>query len=1195
MPGRDDAPESASLDPVETDDAPSPSDYSSCNESEFEKYCSANSVMGTPSICSSFGDCNEFLDFDSDSLRHSVDVEDRIKEKLLFNGHARDGKNSKLHGRLRTRNFRISGNMDFSPGVSSVSDVLSSGQTGIFSVATQSLVTTQTDFRKESKMPLRTRERHSPSTSLSDKSPSPSDSYDGDFDEIKDTLDCVSPEKKSNCISNHSESSLPQSDLLELNQDDGSHGAIVVGPLSRKGKEGLKMDSEHSSEYGSSDAEDSNVDPGTDDEKRVFVLAGEDLQRHEENANPLLMNSMVAFGSDDWDQFVLETGDSDPFSVSGLDPLQMMKSGFDIISRECEQSDPSPPQFEFSGINESGKSGAHVEQLHDPFITPAVHHVDDDTRSHEGTRVITNMNKNEAGAKFQMDLQSCVDGRGSTVLDSKWCEHISKVNNKEKPVAVSSAVPPPNYHLDSVEVSEKVHQCNLIEKLVNYDGSSAKHCSDFSISVGNLPDVRVTGPTKNGKVSTDLDQEQCRPLTKVHDGREVAAVTSAILPANYHLDSVEVSKKVLQCNLDERPKSYDESSGKHFSGSTISWGILPNVRVSEPVRNLERKEKVFPGAHEFTSESTIITGQLKPKSQECLHGDGIDPNEVGKLHVNESYDDMVQDMEAVLLESIEPPGAIFSPVGYGVASHQSQVQPCRDGSSTASISGATDVCISKQYMNKIDWIEVVGARQKRGEVSLGERLVGVKEYTVYIIRVWSGKNHWEVEHRYRDFFTLYRQLKLFFKDHGLTLPSPWVNVDRESRKIFGNASPDVINERSALIQECLRSILYTETHVGIPNSFVWFLSQENNIAASLLSALTSVSGNSTGNNREASFHGDAYTSGAFSLGKTISLVVEMHPGKSIKQLLEAQHCKCAGCYRHFDVKKSLVLEFAQTLGWGKPRLCEYTGQLFCSACHSNETAVLPARVLQHWDFSFFPVSQLAKAYLDSIYDQPMLCVSAVNPYLFSKVPPLLHVMGTRKKVAAMLECVRCPFRRSIERSLGSRKYLLESNDFFALRDLVDLSKGAFAALPVMMDTLLSKTLEHITQRCLVCCDVGEPCGARLACDDPSSLIFPFQENGVARCSSCGSVFHYHCFEKLPSCPCGSAAPGLKPTTESLEDQKHGSGNELGNISDLSLKNSNSRSAATVLSNLFAKVKLESPWKARNDPVILMGSLSSLPP
>lgn len=74
----------------------------------------------------------------------------------------------------------------------------------------------------------------------------------------------------------------------------------------------------------------------------------------------------------------------------------------------------------------------------------------------------------------------------------------------------------------------------------------------------------------------------------------------------------------------------------------------------------------------------------------------------------------------------------------------------------------------------------------------------------------------------------------------------------------------------------------------------------------------------------------------------------------------------------------------------------------------------------------------------------MLCVSAMNPFLFSKVPALLHVMGIRKKIATMFPYIRCPFRISIQRGLGSRRHLLESNDFFALRDLVDLSKGAFA-------------------------------------------------------------------------------------------------------------------------------------------------------
>lgn len=50
----------------------------------------------------------------------------------------------------------------------------------------------------------------------------------------------------------------------------------------------------------------------------------------------------------------------------------------------------------------------------------------------------------------------------------------------------------------------------------------------------------------------------------------------------------------------------------------------------------------------------------------------------------------------------------------------------------------------------------------------------------------------------------------------------------------------------------------------------------------------------------------------------------------------------------------------------------------------------------------------------------------------------------------------------------------------------------YAALPVMVETVSRKILEHITDQCLVCCDVGIPCSARQDCSDPSSLIFPFQ-------------------------------------------------------------------------------------------------------
>ena len=96
----------------------------------------------------------------------------------------------------------------------------------------------------------------------------------------------------------------------------------------------------------------------------------------------------------------------------------------------------------------------------------------------------------------------------------------------------------------------------------------------------------------------------------------------------------------------------------------------------------------------------------------------------------------------------------------------------------------------------------------------------------------------------------------------------------------------------------------------------------------------------------------------------------------------------------------------------------------------------------------------------------MLCVSAVNPFLFSKVPALLNIMSVRKKIAAMLPCIQCPFRNSIHKGLGVRRYLLDGNDFFALRDLVDLSKGAFAGTIHFLEDLLKCTVQ--TGRRLLC-------------------------------------------------------------------------------------------------------------------------------
>ncbi|CAL5390964.1 unnamed protein product [Camellia sinensis] len=186
-------------------------------------------------------------------------------------------------------------------------------------------------------------------------------------------------------------------------------------------------------------------------------------------------------------------------------------------------------------------------------------------------------------------------------------------------------------------------------------------------------------------------------------------------------------------------------------------------------------------------------------------------------------------------------------------------------------------------------------------------------------------------------------MKTLFTGQGWILPSTRSSVERVSRKIFGNVSPDVVAERSALIQECLRSILHSRFSSSLPSALIWFLSPQTFLPSSPTFNKS---------NPQSPFSARSTdTDNVLTFGKTISLIVEIRPNKSVKQILEAQHYICAGCYKHIDDWKTQILDFVQTLGWGKPRLCEYTGQLFCSSCHTNETCVLPARVLHHWDFA----------------------------------------------------------------------------------------------------------------------------------------------------------------------------------------------------------------------------------------------------
>ena len=151
----------------------------------------------------------------------------------------------------------------------------------------------------------------------------------------------------------------------------------------------------------------------------------------------------------------------------------------------------------------------------------------------------------------------------------------------------------------------------------------------------------------------------------------------------------------------------------------------------------------------------------------------------------------------------------------------------------------------------------------------------------------------------------------------------------------------------------------------------------------------------------------------FSGGTSIRLHFDLLPSCSELQLWNRQAGRCFGCHEALPSMLPQPQSGAQGEGrpapsegssaimggylWRSgisvspppdsaagPRVCWYTGGLYCSECHRQQTAVLPSRVLRSWDFVPRPVCCVAHDYLVAIRDQPLLCITAINPGLYTR-------------------------------------------------------------------------------------------------------------------------------------------------------------------------------------------------------------------
>ncbi|XP_056144872.1 protein associated with UVRAG as autophagy enhancer [Lampris incognitus] len=232
------------------------------------------------------------------------------------------------------------------------------------------------------------------------------------------------------------------------------------------------------------------------------------------------------------------------------------------------------------------------------------------------------------------------------------------------------------------------------------------------------------------------------------------------------------------------------------------------------------------------------------------------------------------------------------------------------------------------------------------------------------------------------------------------------------------------------------------------------------------------------------------------------IIYTVHPTHRRSEVLALQHFLCAGCGTGVEPKYIKKL-----------RYCEYLGRYFCDCCHGGSEALIPGRVLLHWDFGRYPVSDFSKQLLDSTWHLPLFDLTCVGKQLYSKVRELDKFRELQKKllsVKRLLTTCRLSGRvmSEFEQLPG---HLTQQPHLFSMDDLLRVKKGQLVPLA---RAVLSSATDHVDD-CKLCLGRGFICEFCRERD----ILFPFQGDTCKRCPVCKACFHKGCFmeKNCPKC------------------------------------------------------------------------------
>ncbi|KAB1260233.1 Differentially expressed in FDCP 8-like protein [Camelus dromedarius] len=265
--------------------------------------------------------------------------------------------------------------------------------------------------------------------------------------------------------------------------------------------------------------------------------------------------------------------------------------------------------------------------------------------------------------------------------------------------------------------------------------------------------------------------------------------------------------------------------------------------------------------------------------------------------------------------------------------------------------------------------------------------------------------------------------------------------------------------------------------------------------------------------------------------------------------LDSQDYRCAECRAPISLRECRGVP-------SEARQCDYTGQYYCSHCHWNDLAVIPARVVHNWDFEprksrhaglrgvggvALPgrgwalevprvrpqVSRGSMRYLALMVSRPVLRLREINPLLFNYVEELVEIRKLRQDILLMkpyfITCREAMAARlllqvrllAVSQLLGpqlqDRQHFVENDEMYSVQDLLDAHTGRLGCSLAETHTLFAKHIKLDCERCQAKGFVCELCRE-------GDVLFPFDSH-TSVCTDCSAVFHRDCYyDNSTTCP-----------------------------------------------------------------------------